>query len=98
MDSTGSPRPARIERRRVRNFRALRDVEFRNMRPLTALRADEVRVLWRDEQGYTHSERAVDRRGVSEFTTEGALLGDLWMEGHLGVGDPLSQRISMASP
>ena len=65
---------------------------------LNALRADEVRVLWRDEQGYTHSERAVDRRGVSEFTTEGALLGDLWMEGHLGVGDPLSQRISMASP
>ena len=37
MDSTGSPRPARIERLRVRNFRALRDVEFRNMRPPTAL-------------------------------------------------------------
>jgi predicted ATPase len=37
VDSTGSPRPARIERLRVRNFRALRDVEFRNMRPLTAL-------------------------------------------------------------
>jgi predicted ATPase len=56
---------------------------------LNALRANEVRVLWRDEQGYTHSELAVDQRGVPEFTDEGALLGDLWMEGHLGVGDPL---------
>ncbi len=56
---------------------------------LNGLRPDEVRILWRDEQGYTHGERAADRRGVSEFTTEGALLGDLWMEGHLGVGDPL---------
>ena len=56
---------------------------------LNALRADEVRVLWRDQSGYTHSERAIDQRGVPEFTGEGALLGDLWMEGHLGAGDPL---------
>jgi predicted ATPase len=56
---------------------------------LNALRADEVRVLWRDQSGYTHSERAVDQRGISEFTGEGALLGELWMEGHLGAGDPL---------
>ena len=50
---------------------------------LNALRADEVRVLWRDHSGYTHSERAIDQRGVPEFTGEGALIGDLWMEGHL---------------
>ena len=37
MSPPASIRPARIERLRVRNFRALRDVEFRNMRPLTAL-------------------------------------------------------------
>ena len=50
---------------------------------LNALRADEVRVLWRDHSGYTHSERAIEQRGVPEFTGEGALIGDLWMEGHL---------------
>ena len=59
---------------------------------LNALRPDEVRVLWRDENGYTHSERAVDRSGVPEFMAAGALLGDLWMEGHFGVGDPLVQQ------
>lgn len=56
---------------------------------LNALRPEEVRVLWRDEQGYTRAQRASDLVGVSEFMQHGALLGDLWMEGHLGVGDPL---------
>ena len=66
---------------------------------LNGLRPDEVRILWRDEQGYTHSERAADCRGVTEFTTEGALLGDIWMEGHLGVGDPLvNQGVPMVLP
>ena len=37
MSPTASVRPARIERLRVRNFRALHDVEFQSMRPLTAL-------------------------------------------------------------
>ncbi|MCC5871778.1 MAG: AAA family ATPase [Gammaproteobacteria bacterium] len=56
---------------------------------LNALRPEEVRVLWRDEEGYTRSERALDLPGVPEFVDEGALLGHLWMEGQLGVGDPL---------
>ncbi|MGH8296925.1 MAG: AAA family ATPase, partial [Steroidobacteraceae bacterium] len=56
---------------------------------LNALRPEEVRVLWRDEQGYTRTERAADRPGVKEFVDHGALLGQLWMEGQLGVGDPL---------
>jgi len=56
---------------------------------LNALRPEEVRVLWRDEEGYTCSERALDLPGVPEFVDEGALLGHLWMEGQLGVGDPL---------
>ncbi len=56
---------------------------------LNALRPEEVRVLWRDEQGYTQASRAADLPGVSEFVDHGALLGHLWMEGQLGVGDPL---------
>ncbi len=56
---------------------------------LNALRPREVRVLWRDEQGYTQTQRASDLTGVQAFVEEGALLGHLWMEGQLGVGDPL---------
>lgn len=56
---------------------------------LNALKPKEVRVLWRDEQGYTQTQRAADLTGVREFVEQGALLGHLWMEGQLGVGDPL---------
>jgi len=56
---------------------------------LNALQPEEVRVLWRDERGYTQTRRAADLAGVREFVAEGALLGHLWMEGQLGVGDPL---------
>lgn len=56
---------------------------------LNALRAKEVRVLWRDEAGFTQTQRASDLPGIPEFVEHGALLGHLWMEGQLGVGDPL---------
>jgi len=56
---------------------------------LNSLRPDEVRVLWRDEQGFTRTQRVSDIQGVPEFVENGALLGQLWMEGQLGVGDPL---------
>ena len=56
---------------------------------LNALRPKEVRVLWRDEEGYTRHQRIADLQGVSEFVEHGALLGHLWMEAQLGVGDPL---------
>lgn len=56
---------------------------------LNGLRAEEVRILWRDQLGFTQASRAVDQPGVHEFMREGALLGHLWMEGQLGVGDPL---------
>lgn len=56
---------------------------------LNVLRPNEVRVLWRDEHGYTQAQRAVDLPGVPQFVEQGALLGQLWMEGQLGVGDPL---------
>jgi predicted ATPase len=56
---------------------------------LNALRPNEVRVLYRDERGYTQARRTADMRGIREFMEEGATLGDLWMEGHFDVGDPL---------
>jgi predicted ATPase len=65
---------------------------------LNALRPDEVRVLWRDEQGYTQTTRAADLTGVSEFVEHGALLGQLWMEGQLGVGDPLVNQGAPSRP
>jgi predicted ATPase len=56
---------------------------------INPLRPAQVRVLYRDEQGYTRAVRAADIPGVPEFVEEGALLGELWMEGRFGVGDPL---------
>ncbi len=56
---------------------------------LNALQPEEVRVLYRDEKGFTQTIRAADIRGIPEFLEEGANLGHLWMEGHLKVGDPL---------
>jgi len=59
---------------------------------LNALRPEEVRILWRNEQGYTETRRASDLPGVREFIANGALLGHLWMEGYFGVGDPLDNQ------
>lgn len=65
---------------------------------LNALRPKEVRVMWRDEQGYTRLERAADLQGVPQFVEQGALLGHLWMEGQLGVGDPLVNQGAPTRP
>ena len=56
---------------------------------LNAMRAEEVRVLYRDEQGFTQAVRACDIQGIPEFIRAGASLGYLWMEGSFGMGDPL---------
>ena len=56
---------------------------------LNAMRAEEVRILYRDEQGFTQAVRASDIQGVKELLGAGASLGYLWMEGHFGIGDPL---------
>lgn len=56
---------------------------------INALQPDEVRVLWRDEDGYTQTVRTSDVPRVQAFVENGALLGHLWMEGQLGAGDPL---------
>jgi predicted ATPase len=58
---------------------------------VNALRAKEVWVLYRDEQGYTRARRAMEMRGIREFMEEGALLGQLWLEGRFEVGDPLTR-------
>lgn len=65
---------------------------------LNALRPEEVRILWRDEQGYTQTQRASDLPGIRDFVANGALLGHLWMEGHFGVGDPLVNQGAPTRP
>jgi len=65
---------------------------------LNGLRPEEVRVLWRDDQGYTQARRACELPGVNEFVGQGALLGHLWMEGQLGVGDPLVNQGAPVRP
>ena len=59
---------------------------------LDALRLDEVRVLWRDENGHTQTQRVREIRGVPEFVEAGAQLGELWMENQFRVGDPLTHQ------
>lgn len=59
---------------------------------MDSLLPKEVRVLWRDAQGHTRTRLAADLPGIPDFISEGARLGDLWMEGHFGVGDPLTQH------
>lgn len=56
---------------------------------LNALRPDEVRVLYRDDEGYTQAKRTSEIHGVPELIAAGATLGSLWMEGRFGAGDPL---------
>jgi hypothetical protein len=65
---------------------------------INALRPEEVRLLWRDEQGYTQTRCAADLPGVRDFVEHGALLGHLWMEGQLGVGDPLVNQGAPTRP
>jgi predicted ATPase len=56
---------------------------------LYATKPEEVRVLHRDTQGFTHATLASEIRGIQSFIAEGATMGDLWMEGYFHVGDPL---------
>ncbi|MBX9596927.1 MAG: AAA family ATPase [Roseomonas sp.] len=51
--------------------------------------AKQVRVLYRERSGYTAAKRVADMPAVLRFLDEGAKLGEIWMEGHFDVGDPL---------
>lgn len=57
---------------------------------VNGLKPRELWVLFRDEAGYTQARRASAMPGIQDFVNHGALLGDLWMEGHFDVGDPLT--------
>ncbi len=57
---------------------------------INPLRPEEVRVLHRAADGYTRVRRVSDMPGIQAFLDQGANLGELWMEGHFDVGDPLS--------
>ena len=65
---------------------------------LDALQPKEVRVLWRDEQGYTQTQYIEDMESVRAFMDQGALLGELWMEGHFNAGDPLVNQGGAIGP
>lgn len=52
--------------------------------------AKQVRVLYRERSGYTAARRVADMPAVLRFLEEGAKLGEIWMEGHFDVGDPLA--------
>jgi predicted ATPase len=52
----------------------------------------EVRVLYRDAKGYTAAKRVADMQGAMAFLNQGASLGEIWMEGHFDVGDPLASE------
>lgn len=56
---------------------------------LNGVRPEEIRVIYRDECGYARAVKARSIAGVAEFVAAGASMGHLWLEGHLGVGDPL---------
>lgn len=56
---------------------------------LNAIRPQEIRVLYRDENGFTQAIQASEIQGITEFVSAGAAMGHLWLEGRLGVGDPL---------
>ena len=54
------------------------------------LSAEEVWLLYRDEQGFTVCKRASEMLGVEQLLDAGAKLGKLWMEGFFEFGDPLT--------
>lgn len=56
---------------------------------VNAVRPDELWVLYRNEDGYTQAQRASEMENITNLIDYGAQLGDLWMEGHFPVGDPL---------
>ena len=57
---------------------------------VNGLRAEEVWVLYRDEDGFTVCKRTAEMQGIKAFLATGALLGQLWMENYFEFGDPLT--------
>ena len=55
---------------------------------VNALHAEELRVVWRDRDGFAKAMSTNDIFPVPELVEHGNQLGDLWMHGHFGVGNP----------
>jgi predicted ATPase len=53
------------------------------------LRVEELRVLFRDDEGYTQVMRVADMPRARRMQEAGGKLGHLWMEGFFDAGDPL---------
>jgi len=58
---------------------------------LNGLNPEEVWILYRNQKGFTEVKRVADIVAVQKFVEHGAQLGHLWMEGHFGIGDPLTR-------
>jgi predicted ATPase len=58
---------------------------------LNGLKPEEVWILYRNQKGFTEVIRVADIVAVQKFVQHGAQLGHLWMEGHFGIGDPLTR-------
>jgi predicted ATPase len=58
---------------------------------LNGLKPEEVWILYRNQKGFTEVKRVADIVAVQKFMQHGAQLGHLWMEGHFGIGDPLTR-------
>lgn len=59
---------------------------------LNTCKPEEVRILYRDEKGYTQARTANQIPGINEFMRAGASMGHLWMEGQFGMSDPLRNQ------
>lgn len=57
---------------------------------VNGLDAKETWIMYRDEQGFTRASQASEIQGIQDFLNQGAHLGYLWMQGHFGIGDPLT--------
>lgn len=65
---------------------------------VSSLRPAELRVLYRDEAGYTQAVRVADMPRAVRMFDAGGKLGHLWMEGFFEAGDPLVRAGGPISP
>jgi predicted ATPase len=56
---------------------------------VNALKPEELWVIYRDVDGFTQAKRSSDMQSIPQLINNGNLLGNLWIEGHFDVGDPL---------
>ncbi len=57
---------------------------------VNGLKAEETWVLFRNKEGFTRAINTSQLKAIPPLIAQGAQLGQLWMEGHFGVGDPLT--------